>query len=84
MLESFGDAETHASGGWGLIYLVLTCVFWRMTIFEKKAAYKALEQILEVAVQRTGTDLLGCCLVPNNWHLVAKPPTAGALSRSVS
>jgi putative transposase len=67
----------------GLVYYVLNRVNGRMRIFDDQADFEAFERILSAAVQRTGTDLLAFCLMPNHWHLVVMPPEEGELSRFV-
>jgi putative transposase len=63
-----GHAKRAADGG--LIYHVLNGANGRMRIFDDEASNEAFERILSEAVQRTGTDLLAFCLMPNHWHLV--------------
>jgi REP element-mobilizing transposase RayT len=74
-----GRPKRAADGG--LVYHVLNRANARMTIFENDADYAAFEQVLEEAVERTGTRLLAYCLMPNHWHLVLWPREDGELSR---
>jgi putative transposase len=67
----------------GLVYHVLNRANARMTIFENEQDYAAFEQVLEEAVERTGTRLLAYCVLPNHWHLVLWPQEDGELSRFV-
>ncbi len=74
-----GRPRRAAAGG--LYYHVLNRANARMTIFEKDGDYEAFERILEEAVVRFGTRLLGWCLLPNHWHLLVRPAQDGELSR---
>jgi putative transposase len=76
-----GRAKRAADGG--LIYHVLNRANGRMKIFKDEADFEAFERILAEAVERTGTDLLAFCLMPNHWHLVVMPHEDGELSRFV-
>ncbi len=67
----------------GLIYHVLNRANAQMTIFEHDGDYEAFEQVLEAAVDRTGTRLLAYCVMPNHWHLIVWPRQDGELSRFV-
>ncbi len=67
----------------GLIYHVLNRANARMTIFETDGDYRAFENLLHAARQRTGTRLLAYCLMPNHWHLVVWPRADGELSEFV-
>jgi putative transposase len=79
--ESMGRPRRAADGG--MIYHVLNRGNARMTIFESNADYEALEQVLEQAIERYGTELLAWCLMPNHWHFVVRPHEDGELSRFV-
>ena len=61
----------------GLIYHVLNRANAQMTIFEHDGDYEAFEQVLEEAVDRTGTRLLAYCVMPNHWHLIVWPRQNG-------
>jgi len=76
-----GRAKRAADGG--LIYHVLNRANGRMRIFDDDADYEAFERILMAAVERTGTEVLAFCLMPNHWHLVLQPHEDGELSRFV-
>jgi putative transposase len=62
------------------VYHVLNRGAGRMTLFEKPADYSALEQVMQEAVERTGTRLLSYCLMPNHWHFLVWPREDGELS----
>jgi putative transposase len=76
-----GRAKRAADGG--LIYHVLNRANGRMRIFDDYEDFEAFERIVMEAVERTGTDLLAFCLMPNHWHLILKPHEDGELSRFV-
>ncbi len=63
----------------GLIYHVLNRGNARMRIFEDPADYQAFEQVLAEGLKRYPVELFTYCLMPNHWHLVARPGTDGAL-----
>jgi putative transposase len=65
----------------GMIYHVLNRGNGRMRIFHKAGDYEAFEQVLAEGLQRYQVDLLTYCLMPNHWHLVARPKTDEALGR---
>ena len=64
----------------GIVYHVLNRANARACIFDSDASYEIFEQILGLAVQRTGTRLLSYCAMPNHWHLVLWPQRDGELS----
>ena len=76
-----GRAKRAADGG--LIYHVLNRANGRLTIFVDDDDFEAFERILKESAERTGTDVLAFCLLPNHWHLVVKPHEDGELSRFV-
>lgn len=76
-----GRPKRAVDGGW--VYHVLYQANARLPIFEKNEDFAAFERILEEAVERTGTRLLGFCLMPNQWHLVVWPQLDGELSHFV-
>ncbi len=63
----------------GLIYHVLNRGNARMKVFEDAADYQAFEQVLAEGLKRYPVDLFTYSLMPNHWHLVARPRTDGAL-----
>jgi len=64
----------------GIVYHVLNRAVGRMTLFKKNEDYLAFEKVLEQSVERTGTRLLGYCVMPNHWHLLFWPREDGELS----
>ena len=57
----------------GVVYHLLNRRVMRLPIFEKDADYAAFERVLAEALERPDApDLLGYCLMPNHWHLVAQ------------
>lgn len=73
----------HRMATGGLIYHVLNRANGRARIFEKDSDYRAFEQVLAEAVDRTDMRLLCYCVMPNHWHLVVWPTEDGQLSRFV-
>jgi len=73
----------HRAADGGLVYHVLNRANARMTIFDDEDDYEAFERIVHEAIERTGTDLLAWCVMPNHWHLVVQPHEDGELSRFV-
>ncbi len=65
----------------GTVYHVLNRGNGRMRLFHKPADYDAFEQVLAEGLERYPVDLLTYCVMPNHWHLVARPETAEALGR---
>lgn len=65
----------------GLIYHVLNRGNGRMRLFHKPADYAAFERVLAEGLERFPVELLTYCLLPNHWHLVARPMTNAALGR---
>jgi putative transposase len=65
----------------GMIYHVLNRGNGRMRIFHKARDYEAFERVLAEGLDRYAVDLLTYCLMPNHWHLVARPRTDEALGR---
>ena len=64
----------------GIVYHVLNRGVGRMRLFRKAADFAAMEQVLQEAVERTGTRLLAYCLMSNHWHLLLWPRKEGELS----
>ena len=52
-----------------------------MRIFHKAQDYAAFEAVLAEGLERYDVELLTYCLMPNHWHLVARPRTDEALGR---
>ena len=65
----------------GVIYHVLNRGNGRMRIFRKAGDFDAFEHVLGESLQRYAVELLTYCLMPNHWHLVARPKTDDALGR---
>lgn len=62
------------------MYHALNRAVARLPLFEKPADYEAFERILDLAMAKHPTRLLGYCLMPNHWHLVLWPRKEGELS----
>jgi putative transposase len=62
------------------VYHVLKRAVGRATLFEKPGDYLAFAKVLRAARDWLRVPLLGYCIMPNHWHLVLWPQTAGALS----
>jgi putative transposase len=73
--------RTARSTEGGMIYHVLNRGNGRMRIFRKAGDYEAFERVLAEGLDRYPVDLLTYCLMPNHWHLVARPKTDLALGR---
>ncbi len=52
-----------------------------MRIFHKAEDYEAFVHVLAEGLDRYAVELLTYCLMPNHWHLVARPKTDDALGR---
>jgi len=64
-----------------MVYHVLNRGNGRMRIFHKAEDYEAFEQVLAEGLERYAVELLTYCLMPNHWHLVARPRSDEALGR---
>ena len=62
------------------VYHALNRAVGRATLFECERDYAAFVRVLDQAVERTGTRLLGWCAMPNHWHLLLWPRRDGELS----
>src|SRR5947209_556299 len=69
----------HTPGGF--VYHALNRATARMTLFRKPADYDAFLRVLDEALQRHPTRLLGYCLMPTHWHLVLWPEHDGQLTK---
>jgi len=65
----------------GLIYHALNRANARLAIFETDEDHAAFERVLAQAVARFDLRLLGCCLMPNHFHLLLWPREDGHLSK---
>ena len=65
----------------GGIYHALNRGNARAGIFHKQEDYQAFERILAEGLERYEVELFAYQLMPNHWHLVLRPGTAGAMSR---
>jgi REP element-mobilizing transposase RayT len=79
-IDNTMERPKRAAAG-GLMYHVLNRANARLSIFEKDEDYEAFERILADAIERTGTQLLANCRMPNHWNLVVLPIQEGELSR---
>src|SRR3954466_10030150 len=73
----------HRAALGGYVYHVLNRANARLTIFDDDDDYEAFERVLLQAVERTKTQLLAFCVLPNHWHLLVWPREDGELSRFV-
>ena len=64
-----------------MVYHVLNRGNGRMRIFHKAEDFEAFERVLAEGLQRYPVELLTYSLMPNHWHLVARPKTDDALGR---
>jgi putative transposase len=53
----------------------------RRTIFEDLVDFRTFLEVLGEAGRRFPVGLLGYCIMPNHWHLVAQGQTPGGISR---
>jgi putative transposase len=65
----------------GYVYHVLNRGAGRRRLFRKPADAAAFLRILDEALERTPTRLLGYCLMPTHWHVVVWPEADGQLTR---
>ena len=68
-------AACYAPGG--LVYHAINRGVARLPLFEKLGDYQAFEPVLEDAVQKHPTRILGWCLMPNPCHFVIGPREDG-------
>ncbi len=52
-----------------------------MRLFHKPGDYLAFERVVAEGLERYDVELLAYCLMPNHWHLVARPKVDDALGR---
>ena len=64
----------------GHAYHVLNRGNGQATIFHKHSDYQAFLDLLAAAKARFPVRLFGFCIMPNHFHLVVQPTSAGALS----
>jgi putative transposase len=63
-----------------VIYHIINRANGRHTLFHKPEDYKHLEELLQLAKERTDVAVLGYIVMPNHWHLVVRPKENGDLS----
>ena len=71
-------AARQAPGG--IIYHVLNRSVGRRPIFDDGPDFAAFVRVLDEAVEKYSTRLLGWCAMSNHWHLVLWPHEDGELS----
>ena len=76
-----GRVPRSAPGGY--VYHALNRAVARLPLFEKPTDYEAFERVLQLALDKHPTRLLGYCLMPNHWHLVLWPRRDGELTAFV-
>lgn len=64
-----------------MVYHVLNRGNGRMRIFRKAEDFEAFERVPAEGLHRYPFELLTYCLMPNHWHLVARPKMDDALGR---
>jgi putative transposase len=64
-----------------LVYHIINRSNGRLTIFESKEDYQALELILQEGIEKFDMRLLAYAVMPNHWHLLLYPRKDGDLSR---
>jgi putative transposase len=70
--------QRHATAG--IIFHVLNRGARRMRVFDSPGDYYRFLELLGRAQRRTQLELLAYCLMPNHFHLVARPAVDGQLS----
>ena len=65
----------------GLIYHILNRGNGRQQVFHKDGDYKSFIDLMEVAQESYGVNILAYCLMPNHFHLLLHPPKAEDLSK---
>ena len=53
----------------------------RDRVFHDEGDYEAFVELLAQSMGKTPMRVLGCCLMPNHFHLLVRPPARGDLSR---
>ena len=53
----------------------------RATVFASHGDYAAFVRLMELAQQRIGLQILGACLMPNHFHIVASQSQSDDISR---
>jgi len=64
----------------GIVYHVLNRAVGRTKLFENADDYDAFEEVLEEAIELTGTRLLSYCVMHGHWHLLLWPREDDELS----
>jgi putative transposase len=64
-----------------VVYHVLNRGNGGMRMFADESDYEVFEEVLGEGLDRYPVELFTYCLMPNHWHLVARPGTDEALSR---
>ena len=67
-----------APGGWAYHAMNRGC--GRRTLFETAKDYMAFERVIDYALERHPTRILGYCVMPNHWHMVLWPDKDGELT----
>src|SRR5437762_12459711 len=66
----------------GIIYHVLNRGCGRMKLFGRVGVYEAFVKLLrEARAKFPGVRILDYCILPNHWHMVLWPTSAGDLSK---
>ena len=60
-----------------LVYHMLNRGNGRMRLFEDDGDYVAFERVLAEGSQRIPMRIVAYCLMPNHWHLILWPTSAG-------
>jgi len=65
----------------GIVSHVINRGNGRATVFGDDPDYEAFIELLGEACERWPMRVVGCCLMPNHFHLVVWPPEDGDLPR---
>jgi REP element-mobilizing transposase RayT len=52
----------------------------RRTLFDTGKDFAAFERVIDYALERHRTRILGYCVMPNHWHFVLWPEADGELT----
>ncbi|MEX2117985.1 MAG: transposase [Pirellulales bacterium] len=63
----------------GMVFHAINRAVARLPLLVKDDDYLAFEKVLDEALERHPTRLLGYCLMPNHWHMVLWPRKDGEL-----
>ena len=68
----------------GLAYHAMNRGCGRRTLFDTAKDFAAFERVIDYALERHPTRILGYCVMPNRWHFVLWPKADGELTGLLS